>query len=56
MTILSKSLESFRMVQIEHLPSKQRVAGSSPAGVAKPKIDVLYYKPPHTLNLVVKNA
>ena len=56
MMILSKSLKSLRLIQIEHLPSKQRVTGSSPVGVAKPKIDVLYYTPPHTLNLVVKNA
>ena len=35
MTILSKSLKSLRSIQIEHLPSKQRVTGSIPVGVAK---------------------
>ena len=28
-------MKSFSLIQIEHLPSKQRVAGLSPVGVAK---------------------
>ena len=35
MTIFSKPLKLLRLSQMEHLPSKQRVAGSSPAGVAR---------------------
>ena len=35
MTILAKSLKSLRLCQVEYLPSKQGVAGSSPAGAAK---------------------
>ena len=35
MTIFSKLLKLLRLIQIEHLPSKQRVTGSSPVGVAK---------------------
>ena len=35
MTIFSKSLKSLRLCQVEYLPSKQKVAGSSPAGATK---------------------
>ena len=35
MTVLSKSLKSLRLIQIEHLPSEQRVTGSITVGFAE---------------------
>ena len=44
MTIFSKPLKLLRLSQMEHLPSKQRVAGSSPAGVAKKSRKIISFK------------
>ena len=43
MTIFSKSLKLLRLIRIEHLPSKQRVTGSSPVGVARTSTKSIYF-------------